>query len=82
MSKDNFKPIYIVGNSRSGTTIMAIILRQNREIFSFRELHFFEQLWSQEDKHKVLSRSQADTFRLGARLVIFILMRIRLEWCL
>lgn len=67
IQKNNFKPIYIVGNSRSGTTIMAIILRQNKEIFSFRELHFFEQLWSQKDKHKVYSRNEVE--HLGARLL-------------
>lgn len=39
------KTIFVVGNSRSGTTMMGRILGANNEVFTFRELHFFEQLW-------------------------------------
>lgn len=40
--------IFVVGNSRSGTTMMGRILGNHPEIFTFHELHFFEQLVSAE----------------------------------
>ncbi len=40
----NRKMIFIVGNSRSGTTMMARILGANPNIFSFHELHYFERM--------------------------------------
>lgn len=36
--------IFIVGNSRSGTTMLGRILGRNNAIHTFGELHFFEQL--------------------------------------
>lgn len=42
--------IFIVGNSRSGTTLLGRILGLNDSVFTFHELHFFEQLWSVKDK--------------------------------
>lgn len=56
---DSIKPIYIIGNSRSGTTLMANILKKNNDIFVFKELHFFEQHYSSKDKNKVLNRNTA-----------------------
>ena len=40
------KTIFIVGNSRSGTTMMGRILGNHQDIYTFHELHFFEELWS------------------------------------
>lgn len=37
--------LFVVGNSRSGTTMMGRILGANDAVFTFHELHFFEQLW-------------------------------------
>lgn len=42
----DFNPIFIIGNSRSGTTLMGSILGLKREVFTFKELHFFSYLWS------------------------------------
>jgi len=36
--------IFIVGNSRSGTTMLGRVLGRNSQIHTFGELHFFEQL--------------------------------------
>ncbi len=59
--------VFVVGNSRSGTTMMGRILGNHPTIFTFRELHFFEQLWSGEDGTSVLSKDEA--IRLTARLL-------------
>tara|TARA_B100000900_G_scaffold245696_1_gene208926 strand:- start:14917 stop:15915 length:999 start_codon:yes stop_codon:yes gene_type:complete len=37
----NSQFIFIVGSSRSGTTMMSRVLSNNRNIFTFKELHFF-----------------------------------------
>lgn len=36
--------IFIIGNSRSGTKLVGEILNNHSEIFTFTELHYFEQL--------------------------------------
>jgi hypothetical protein len=59
--------IFIVGNSRSGTTMTGRILGNHPDIFTFGELHFFEQLWSPKDKGTVLS--DAEAIGLIARLL-------------
>jgi len=40
--------IFIVGNSRSGTTMMGRILANNTKIFTFKELHFFGTIWTND----------------------------------
>ena len=47
------KLIFIVGNSRSGTTMLGRILGNNSEIHTFGELHFFEH---QVDANDTLNR--------------------------
>ncbi|MEA3276736.1 MAG: sulfotransferase, partial [Pseudomonadota bacterium] len=59
--------IFIVGNSRSGTTMMARILGNNPNVFSFRELHFFEELCSAPDLYKSLPSKKRE--ELFARLI-------------
>ncbi|MEM8723383.1 MAG: sulfotransferase [Cyanobacteria bacterium P01_G01_bin.39] len=56
-----FQPIFVVGNSRSGTTLMGSILGLNPDVFTLEELHFFGTLWSSGDRHKVLTQDQAQT---------------------
>lgn len=53
------KTIFIVGNSRSGTTMLSRILGKNQEIFTFRELHFFEQLCANNELLKEISHQTA-----------------------
>lgn len=65
LSKESL--IFVVGNSRSGTTLLGEILGLNTEIFTFEELHFFENLWSSEEHDVVFSQKQA--LQLAARLL-------------
>ncbi|WP_263786843.1 sulfotransferase [Salinibacter grassmerensis] len=37
---------FVVGSSRSGTTMMGRILGRHPAVYTFHELHFFEQMWS------------------------------------
>jgi hypothetical protein len=53
------KIIFIVGNSRSGTTMMLRIFNNHPKLMVLNELHFFEQLWAPEDKGKAISKEQA-----------------------
>jgi len=53
------KIIFIVGNSRSGTTMMRRVLGNHPEVFMLEELHFFEQLWSTDDKTRILTFDEA-----------------------
>ncbi|MCP4124227.1 MAG: sulfotransferase [Bacteroidetes bacterium] len=53
------KMFFIVGNSRSGTTMMLRILNLHPEIYGLNELHFFENLWSSSDKDRNLTQEQA-----------------------
>ena len=40
------KILFVVGNSRSGTTMMGRILGKHPDVYTFGELHFFGQLWA------------------------------------
>ncbi|MFN0274755.1 MAG: sulfotransferase family protein [Chitinophagales bacterium] len=53
------KIIFIVGNSRSGTTMMRRVLGNHPEIYMLEELHFFEQLWSTSDKEREIEAKEA-----------------------
>ena len=65
--KINNKMIFVVGNSRSGTTLMGEILGLNTQVFTFEELHFFGQLWLEKDKNTYFSKTQAQN--LFAKLI-------------
>lgn len=51
--------IFVVGSSRSGTTMTGRILGMNSAVFTFDELHFFEQVWQENDRDAVMSRKDA-----------------------
>jgi hypothetical protein len=55
----NTSSIFITGNSRSGTTMMAKILGKNPMIYMFYELHFFEQLWYPTKNVEEISTEEA-----------------------
>lgn len=43
---DDRRSIFVVGSSRSGTTMMGRILHRHPTVHTFHELHFFEEMWS------------------------------------
>ena len=52
ISKIKNGPIFIVGSSRSGTTMLSRIIGRNDDVYSFKELHFFEKIFDgQLNKH-------------------------------
>ncbi|MCS6917794.1 MAG: sulfotransferase [Chitinophagales bacterium] len=51
--------VFVVGNSRSGTTMMGRILNNHPRVHTFPELHFFEQLWSSADRNWQLTPEEA-----------------------
>lgn len=51
--------IFVVGNSRSGTTMMGRVLGGHTDVFTFNELHFFEQLWAPTTEPEVLNAHEA-----------------------
>lgn len=54
--------IFVVGNPRSGTTMMGRILGKHPDVHLFRELHFFEKLWSPSDARRPFNRDMAVAF--------------------
>ena len=68
------KIIFIVGNSRSGTTMMLRILNNHQQLMVLNELHFFEQLWSPQDKDKLIA---ADEAKLIAAKLVMIQQRLQ-----
>ncbi len=69
IKQDNLEgPIFVVGNSRSGTTMMGNILRNHPMIFTLHhEIHFFEQLCESKNFSCYLSIDKA--VNLMARLL-------------
>ena len=51
--------VFVVGNSRSGTTMMGRMLGANPSVYTLGEMHFFEQLWTTADKDRHLSEPEA-----------------------
>ncbi len=53
-----YNMVFVVGNSRSSTTVMGRLLGLSSEVFMFNELHFFEEMWS-PNSNPLLSDSEA-----------------------
>ena len=61
-------PIFIVGNARSGTTMMGCILGNHPAVYTvMNELHFFDKLWSPAATDRKLSGEE--TIQLAAKLL-------------
>ena len=56
----NVKQIFVVGSSRSGTTMMGRILSNHSDIFTFKELHFFGTIWSNNSNQDLNRQEQID----------------------
>lgn len=53
------KMFFIIGSSRSGTTMLARILGRHQDVFTFQELHFFEESWSVGDVEREVTKDEA-----------------------
>jgi hypothetical protein len=53
--------VFVVGNSRSGTTMTARLLGAHPDVHALAELHFFEELWSPSDGLAELPLAQRKT---------------------
>lgn len=51
-------PIFVVGNARSGTSLLGHILNNHPDVYSVDELHFFDKLWSPTDAKRKLSSEE------------------------
>lgn len=57
----NKEPIlFIVGNSRSGTTMMMRIMNNHSMVHSINEPHFFEKMWTPKDNGVQIDRNAAE----------------------
>jgi hypothetical protein len=54
------KQIFIIGSSRSGTTMMGRILGNNSAVFTFKELHFFGTIWTNMSNQELTKKDQID----------------------
>ena len=63
------KIIFIVGNSRSGTTMLGRILGNNRSIYTFEELHFFENMIDSKEVLNPAKLNDAECRKLLERLI-------------
>lgn len=52
--------IFVMGTSRSGTTMMGRIFGKNATVFTFEEIHFFERVWSPGSAVQVYSHTEAE----------------------
>lgn len=59
--------LFVTGYSRSGTTMMGRILGRNALVFTFHEIHFFEQLYF--PGKEILNFSQDDAIALMCKLL-------------
>ena len=53
------KIIFIVGNSRSGTTMLGRILNKNIKVHTMQEIHFFEKMFNINDVQDEISQKKA-----------------------
>ena len=56
----NTKQIFVVGSSRSGTTMMGRILGNHQGVFTFNELHFFGTIWTNNSESTLDEKQQID----------------------
>jgi len=66
---DEKKIIFIVGNSRSGTTMLGRVFNNHSQVYTFGELHFFEQIVSRAEINKNQVRPDSKLLLMLERLL-------------
>ncbi|MCP3932316.1 MAG: sulfotransferase [Bacteroidetes bacterium] len=51
--------VFVVGNPRSGTTMLGLMLGNHQSIHTFHELHFFDKLWDPKQTEKEITKAEA-----------------------
>ncbi|MGP9788664.1 sulfotransferase family protein [Roseinatronobacter sp. NSM] len=69
MTHPSAKMVFVVGNSRSGTTMMSRVLGRNSAIHGFPELHYIEQMVTAEQFASDNAVEDARAIDLVARLI-------------
>ena len=64
---DPVGPVFVVGPSRSGTTLMSRVVSRSGRFRALSEVHFFERLWTPSQGNGVMTADAATT--LAARLI-------------
>jgi len=57
--------LFVVGNSRSGTTLVGRLLGRHPDVFRFRESHFFDRFWSRDSPTRRMSQKEATIVAAG-----------------
>ncbi|MEL6654428.1 MAG: sulfotransferase, partial [Bacteroidota bacterium] len=70
--------IFVVGNSRSGTSLMMRLLSRSPKVHFLNELHFFEKLWSVADAKRPIDRDEA--LELASRLLFIDRYNVLKRW--
>ena len=63
MKTESISYVFIVGNSRSGTTMMSRVFGNHPKIHAFNELHFFGNLEGRQLKYADLAKELLDIER-------------------
>lgn len=68
-NKSSIPLLFVVGNSRSGTTIMARVLGRSQSVHTFHELHFIEETWSPLEEEKLEDIPNKKAVEITAKLI-------------
>ena len=60
MKEDNIGPVFIVGNSRSGTTLMSRILKLHSKVYVLNETFMFDEVSKYESTFNVLNDAEIE----------------------
>lgn len=60
MQENVVDTIFVVGASRSGTTMLSRILAHNTRLFGLQELHYFGEIWDPREADELVNKESAE----------------------